>query len=363
MAKGTGRGHGASQAVTGAAGSVQPLPEVEDRIMPSYARAGGYGALASGLGNLRQMLMANRATEEDQELERLRRAEAQRMGAAAELAQPDVIPLAQGVSDYDIDPASLSAIANAAEPVAPITFTPSPRTVDVPGGTPLTVQEPAPSVTPFGNVRNPDLMRMLATADEQEDFNLRQGRITTETARLAGVAEKGGFSPEEARLVSEGIPLPPSLTRRSTTTETRAEVTADRQRRSDEQDAAIGRIDQWIENGIPEPEMADMLREDYPDWERGMGSVLVRQVKDARDKRERDAQRGGSNLTGIANKLGVGADIEALTAAPTDVTATPETGAAPSTPGEEQALEQEVSQLEQQLQEAMEILRRLESER
>ncbi len=109
--------------------------------------------------------------------------------------------------------------------------------------------------------------------------------------------------------------------------------------------------------------MADMLREDYPDWERGMGSVLVRQVKDARVKRERDAQKGGFNLTDIANEMGVGADIEALTAAPTDVTTTPETGAAPSTPGEEQALEQEVSQLEQQLQEAMEILRRLESER
>ncbi len=176
--------------------------------MPSYARAGGYGALASGLGNIINMLMANRADDEARELAELRKREAQRMGAATELMEPDVVPLAQGVMDYEIDPDSLRAIANAAEPTAPITFTPPPpRTVDVPGAEPLTVQEPAPSVTPYGNVRAPEISRMLARADEQEGYNLARGRREFERGEMVNaISALRDVSPDQATALVAGAP-------------------------------------------------------------------------------------------------------------------------------------------------------------
>ena len=176
---------------------------------PSYARGAGFRAASGGINNIIQMLMANRADDEKRELMALREQEARRMGGATELMQPDVVPLAQGVSDYDIDPAALQAIGNAAEPVAPVTFTqPPPRTVDVPGGTPLTVQDSGPSVTPFGNVQVPEISRMLNAAGEQEKFNLGQGRAADERDRVAGVLGGLGFTPQETAVMSEGFSLP-----------------------------------------------------------------------------------------------------------------------------------------------------------
>ncbi len=180
--------------------------------MPSYARAGGYGVLSSGLGDIMRMLMANRADEEDRELQELRRRDAQRMGSAAELAQPDVIPLAQAISPQDmggmgidVTPESLRSIADTNVYSAQPSFVPpEPRIVDVPGGEPLTVQEQGASMTPFGNVRDPGIMRALAGAEAQELENAR----TAERSRLTDMARALGYSETEAPAVIEGVPLP-----------------------------------------------------------------------------------------------------------------------------------------------------------
>ena len=87
--------------------------------------------------------------------------------------------------------------------------------------------------------------------------------------------------------------------------EARAVDTAARQRRSEEQDAALGKISRWFEiknaegePSFPESVMASELRRAHPDWEPGAAEGLINQVKTANATEARAVNRGrGAGLS------------------------------------------------------------------
>jgi len=186
-------------------------------VPPSYARAGVARALSGGLNNIIGLLMAKQADEDAQELAAYRQNEARKAQMAAELAQPDVVPVEQALRDYDAVPESLRAVATADQPGGLqqlLQFEQPSREVPVPGGEPIAVQAPPPEVTALGNVRDSGITRALDVGRRVEDASIEQ-RLAQARRDEAASGLARYLSDEQQAFLRAGV-TPPRITTSST---------------------------------------------------------------------------------------------------------------------------------------------------